>query len=104
MKSMFSDDFVQSLKVHASVKNAVKKKVDMILANPVGMGEPLKANFRGYYSSPVKRTFIVIYLYCMICRQKGDDQIVRCHDCHDCLDETVKFVLLGPDDQAYKNR
>ncbi|MFA6222602.1 MAG: hypothetical protein WC647_09830 [Desulfomonilaceae bacterium] len=42
------------------MRKNVSTSVDMILANPIGMGEPLKANFRGYYSAPVKRNFIII--------------------------------------------
>jgi mRNA-degrading endonuclease YafQ of YafQ-DinJ toxin-antitoxin module len=95
MVALFSDDFVKSLKKHAALKSSVRKKVDMILANPIAIGEPLKATFRGYYSAPVKKHFIIIYLYCLICRRKGDDQVVRCHDCSNCVDETVKFVELG---------
>ena len=71
MVALFSDDFVKSLKKHAALKNSVRKKVDMILANPVAFGEPLRANFRGFYSAPVKKNFIIIFLYCFICRQRG---------------------------------
>jgi len=102
MIALFSDDFVNSLKKHATLKNVVQKKVNMILTNPVGLGEPLKGSFRGYYSAPVKRNFLIIYLYCLMCRRRGDDEIVRCHDCALCADETVKFVQLGPHDHAYE--
>lgn len=101
MKALFSDDFADSLKKHAALKEIVRKKVDMILANPLGLGEPLKGNFRGYYSIPVKKNFLIIYLYCRSCRRKGDDEIVMCHDCSSCQDDTVKFVQLGPHDEVY---
>ena len=101
MNALFSDDFIRALKIHASLKKVVQKKVDMILENPAILGEPLKGNFRGYYSAPVKKNFIVIYLYCNICRKKGDDKIVKCHDCSSCANDTVKFVLLGTHDSAY---
>ena len=104
MVALFSDDFVESLLKHANPRDTVKKKVDMILANPIGLGEPLKGNFRGYYSAPVKKNSLIIYLYCLICRRRGDHEIVRCHDCSNCADETVKFVQLGPHDQAYEKR
>jgi len=104
MIALFSDDFVDSLKKHAALKSMLQKKVDMILENPVGIGEPLKGNFRGYYSTPLKKNFLIIYLYCFICRRRGDDEIVRCHDCSSCSDETVKFVQMGPHDHAYKKR
>jgi hypothetical protein len=52
----------------------------------------------------VKKNFLIIYLYCLVCRRRGDHEIVRCHDCSNCVDETVKFVQLGPHDQAYEKR
>ena len=104
MEALFSDVFVKSLKKHSSVKKAIQKKVDMIIENPIALGEPLKGNFRGYYSAPVKKNFLIIYLYCKVCRAKSDDKIVLCHDCLRCKDETVKFVDMGPHDEAYKKK
>lgn len=101
MNLMFSDDFVASLKKHSAIKDAVRNKVDMIAANPIALGEPLKGNFRGYYSCPVRLNFLIIYLYCSICRKKGDDAIVLCADCRQCPDDTLKFIALGPHDKAY---
>ena len=101
MNIVFSDEFSASLKMHSSIKEAVRKKVDMIIASPVSLGEPLKGNFRGYCSCPVRRNFLIIFLYCSICRKKGDDSIVLCADCQQCADDTLKFVLLGPHDKAY---
>lgn len=102
MKVLFSDSFVKSLKKHALLKKVVQKKVDMIIEHPVAIGEPLKGIFRGYYSCPVKKNFLIIYLYCNICRKKGDDEIVLCSDCPSCDNNTIKFIDLGPHDQAYK--
>lgn len=102
MKALFSDAFIRSLKKHSSLKNAIQKKVDMIIEHPIALGEPLKGNFRGYYSCPVKKNFLIIYLYCSICRKKGDDDIVLCKDCRTSADETIKFIELGPHDNAYK--
>ena len=101
MEVLFSDAFVRSLKKHSSIKKAIQNKVDMIVRNPIGLGEPLKGAFRGYYSCPVKKNFIIIYLYCKICRKKGDSTIVLCDDCINCADETLRFVELGPHDKAY---
>lgn len=100
MELRFETAFVKSLKKHASIKRLVQRKVDMIIEAPVAMGEPLKGNFQGFYSCPVKRNFIIIYLYCRSCRRKGDD-VVACADCQDCEDETLKFLLLGPHDKTY---
>ena len=101
MIASFSDDFGDSLKKHSALKKIVQKKVDMILTNPVGLGEPLKGNLRGYYSVTVKKNFLIIYLYCLICRRRGDDKLVLCNDCLSCADETVKFVQLGPHHHVY---
>jgi len=101
MEAQFEDAFLKALQKHASIKKLVQKKVDLILENPVAFGEPLKANWQGFYSFPVKRNFIIIYLYCEACRKKGDDAVVLCHDCAEMPDNTVKFVLLGPHDMAY---
>jgi mRNA-degrading endonuclease YafQ of YafQ-DinJ toxin-antitoxin module len=67
----------------------------MIIENPIAMGEPLKGNFRGYYSCPIKRNFPIIYLYCKSCRRRGDHEIVLCNDCDKCSDDTIKFIDLG---------
>lgn len=101
MRLLFSDDFIASLNKHAAIKDSLRKKVDMIAANPIALGEPLKGNFRGYYSCPVKRNFLIIFLYCRSCRKRGDDSFVSCSDCSACDDETIKFVNLGPHDKAY---
>jgi mRNA-degrading endonuclease YafQ of YafQ-DinJ toxin-antitoxin module len=101
MEVLFSDAFVRSLRKHSSIKKAIQNNAYMIAGNPIGMGEPLKGAFRGYCSCPVKKNFLLIYLYCKICRKKGDNTIVLCDDCINCADETLKFVELGPHDKAY---
>ena len=97
----FETAFLKAVKKHASIKKQVKQKVDMIIENPVAFGEPLKGNWQGFYSCPVKRNFIIIYLYCKICRKKGDDVVVACSECQDTPDQTIKFVLLGSHDKTY---
>jgi len=104
MNVLFSAEFKNAVKKYSSVKSAVQKKVDMIIENPLALGEPLKGNFRGFYSCPVKKSFLIIYLYCLACRKKKDDDIVLCADCQDYPDDTVRFVVLGPHDEAYTGR
>lgn len=101
MEAIFETDFLKAVKKHASIRNLVRKKVDMIMENPVAFGEPLKGNWQGFYSCPVKRNFIIIYLYCEACRKKGDDAVVACSDCRETPNQTIKFVLPGPHDDAY---
>ena len=104
MEFRFEKAFMQALRKHASIKKLVKKKVDLISKNPIAFGEPLKANWQGFYSCPVKRNFIIIYLYCEVCRKKGDNSVVLCSDCATTPNRTIKFVLLGPHDEAYRGR
>ena len=101
MDTRFEQGFVRALKKHAAIKGEVERKVLQIMEHPVEMGEPLKGNFRGFYSCPVKRNFLIIYLYCTACRKKGDDAFVRCSDCAETPDATLKFIQLGPHDAAY---
>ncbi|MDM8535495.1 hypothetical protein QUF70_01940 [Desulfobacterales bacterium HSG17] len=101
MDVKFEKAFLKAVKKHAGIKKQIEKKVLQIIKHPVEIGEPLKGNFRGYYSCPVKRSFIIIYLYCGICRKKGDEVYVACADCSETPDETIRFIIVGPHDAAY---
>ncbi len=102
MKAEFEKAFSKAVKKYASIKKEIEQKVRQIIEYPVELGEPLKGNLRGFYSYPVKRNFIIIYLYCALCRKKGDAEFVACSDCSNTPDETIKFVLLGPHDEVYR--
>jgi len=101
MEVLFEKAFLKALKRHASIKKAVKKKIDLIIQDPIAYGEPLKGNWQGFYSSPVKRNFIIIYLHCDICRRKGDNVVIDCCDCSLMDNQTLRFILLGPHDKTY---
>ncbi len=101
MYVLFSEQFVKSMNKHAGIKKIIQKKVDMIIEHPIELGEPLKGSFRGYYSCPVKRNFLIIFLYCYVCRRKGDDKVVLCNDCNETSDDTIKFIDLGPHNEVY---
>jgi mRNA-degrading endonuclease YafQ of YafQ-DinJ toxin-antitoxin module len=101
MEALFEKTFVKALRKHSGIKKQVEAKVKMIMEQPLALGEPLKGNFRGFYTCSVKKSFIIIYLYCLACRKKGDDAFVACSDCSERDDETIKLVLLGPHDEAY---
>ncbi len=101
MKSKFEQAFLKAVKKHSSIKKNIENKVRMIMEHPLKMGEPLKDKWRGFYSCPVKKNFIIIYLYCTACRKKGDDSYVACYDCKECENETIKFIVLGPHDETY---
>ena len=102
MNILFSESFLRSLKKHSSLREEIKRKVDMIIHSPVTLGEPLKGNFRGFYSTPVKNNFLIIFLYCNSCRKKGDDKIIFCSDCTNCSDDTLRFIEIGLHDKVYK--
>ena len=104
MEILFSEAFVKSLNKHSSIKKVIQIKVDMIIEHPIALGEPLKGNFRGYYSCPIHKNFLIIYLYCLVCRKKGDDKIVSCKDCDRCSDNTIKFINFGPHDLVYRKK
>ncbi len=101
MTLQFSQAFQSAVRKHSSIKEAVRRKVDQIATNPVALGEPLKGRLRGYLSSPVRGNFLIIYLFCETCRKKGDDVVVLCADCAVCNNDTLKFIALGPHDEAY---
>ncbi len=101
MNETYSEEFVKSLRRFSSIKKRIVNKIDKIIKDPL-MGEPLKYDLRGLCSVPVAKNFLVVYNYCRICRKKGDDKILRCHDCVDIMDETVRFFDVGPHDKIYK--
>lgn len=102
MDAKFEKAFLEAVRKHAGIKKQIEQKVRQIMEHPVELGEPLKGNFRGFYSCPVKRNFIIIYLYCGLCRKKGDDEHVACEDCLTTPDETIKFLIVGPHDKTYR--
>lgn len=103
MNTLFETAFKKGIKKHSSVKKQARAKVEQIIEHPL-MGEPLKHNWQGYYSSPVKRSFLIIYLYCDACRKRGDDSVVACPDCAEHSNDTLKFVLFDTHDNAYAAR
>ena len=101
MRAKFEKAFLKDVRKHDGIKKQIEQKVRQIMEHPVELGEPLKGNLRGFYSCPIKRNFIIIYLYCTACRKKGDSAFVACSDCSTSSDETIKFVLLGPHHEVY---
>ena len=100
MEAKFEKVFLKAVKKHSGIRKQIEQKVLQIIEHPVELGEPLKGNLRGFYSCPVKRNFIIIYLYCEICRKKGDDEYVACEDCATTPNETISFLIVGPHDEA----
>jgi hypothetical protein len=76
MDETYSDDFIKSLKKFSSIRKRIRNKIDQLTQNPL-MGEPLRYDLRGLYSVPVASHFIIIHVYCCICRKKGDDRRIQ---------------------------
>jgi len=102
MEARFEEAFLEAVKKHANIKKQIEEKVHRIMQHPLQLGEALKGNLRGFYSCPVKGNFLIIYLYCAACRKKGHAEFVACSDCSTTPDQTIKFVLLGPHNEAYR--
>lgn len=80
-KIIFRPEFKKDLKKYASIRLAVQKKIDSLLEAPAGFGEPLKGDLCGFSSCPVKKSFIIVYVYCRECRLRGYQEIHRCPEC-----------------------
>ena len=101
MNYVFEKAFKKAVKKYANIQKIIKRKVLQIIEHPIELGEPLKGDLRGFYSCPVKRSYIIIYLYCELCRKKGDDKHIACSDCSETQNDTIKFVGFGRHDYVY---
>jgi len=102
VEARYFPEFVKAIKKYSNVKKNAKKTIENLLKNPLGYGEPLKHSLEGLCSCPVKRNFIMIYVYCRECRLKNYQNINACEDCTQTPDEVVKIFYIGPHDLAYK--
>ncbi len=94
--------FEKDLSKYGSVRKAAGTKIKNLLESPLGFGEPLKGDLCGFSSCPVKKSFIIIYVYCKECRLKGYKEIHNCGNCDKTSDETIILASFGPHDTAYK--
>lgn len=101
-EARFTHEFSEALKKYSNVKKSAQNKIDNLLENPLGFGEPLKYGLEGLNSCQVKKGFIIVYVYCKECRIKGYDQINNCKNCKETPDEVIKFLTMGPHDKAYE--
>ena len=102
VEARYSPEFIQALDRYSSIKKNVRKKIKNLLENPLGFGEPLKYELNGLNSCPVKRNFILIYIYCRECRIKNQYAINACKDCNETPDEVIKFLTIAPHKVAYR--
>jgi mRNA-degrading endonuclease YafQ of YafQ-DinJ toxin-antitoxin module len=71
MEACFETAFLKAVKKLASIKKRVQNKVDIILQNPVAMGEQLKGIWQGFYSCPVKRNLLSFTCSAMSAVKRG---------------------------------
>lgn len=100
-EAIYLPEFSNALVKYSGIRKLLQKKIERLLDNPRGFGEPLKYDLEGLSSFPVRRNFIVIYVYCRECRIKGYQMLNDCPDCAQTSDEVVKFLTFGPHDSAY---
>lgn len=101
-EARYLPEFISSLEKYSNIKKNAKKRIENLLKNPLGFGEPLRYSLEGLSSCPVRKNFILIYVYCRECRIKGYQRINACVDCEQTSDEIVKFLTIGPHNLAYK--
>jgi len=99
----FETLYLANSKRYASLRARVKKRVDLILADPYQgteqLGYPAKGmNLLGCRSAHVGRNFRIIFVVCEECRRKTD--CLYCF-CEGRTDKTVVFLNIGPHDKAY---
>lgn len=102
IEARYLPEFQRAIQKYSNIKKAAQNKIELILENPLGFGEPLKYDLLGLTSCPVKRNFILIYVYCRECRIKNYQSVNSCHDCDQTPDEVVKFITIAPHDLEYK--
>lgn len=101
VEALFSPTFQENIRTHSSIKKAAEKKVLSLIQHPMNRGEPLKKSLRGLFSVPVRKNFILIYVYCRECRLRGYTEDNACSDCEQTPDDVIKFLTIGPHDDAY---
>ena len=50
MEIRFEEEFIKNLEKYRHIRKQIKKKIDMVIKEPIKMGEPLKDPLRGFYS------------------------------------------------------
>lgn len=101
-EARYLPEFARALQRYSGIRKSAKRTVESLLENPLGFGEPLKYDLIGLSSCPVKKNFIIVYVYSRECRIKNYQKINACQDCAQTPNEVVKFLTIGPHDLAYK--
>jgi len=98
-KAYFAPEFEQDMVTYSHIRKQIKKKVDMVLAHPYELGEPLKYDLEGLRSVPVRKNYLLIYMIYKEWKTKGLAEIPGWLD---LSDDTVVFLTIKPHDIAYQ--
>jgi len=108
---LYKPTFDKNLKIYASLKKQIEKKVIFILDDPYYNTEPLQDkkgyDLRGLRSKKIDRNFRIIFAICEECKQMRlqDKNINICIDCpEDAPEKTVIFLTVGTHKGAYTLR
>jgi len=102
-EAVYEELFVRNLRRYASIRTAIKRRVERVLADPYINTEALgdisgRLNLIGCRSVRIDRNFRIIFVICEECKN-----IPECEYCFcDGLpDKTVVFLTIGPHSKAY---
>ena len=101
--AMYEERFMENLRRYSNMRQAIKRRVDRVLADPFVSTEFLsdpggKLNLRGCRSARVDRNFRIVFVICEECRRVPDCLFCFCEKLDD---KTVVFLTVGPHDRAY---
>jgi len=91
-------------KLKGKHKSSVSEYIEKELVNdPYKNSKHLRQNLRGINSHKMGglSNFRLIFVICERCREVGYDKILRCPDCNEMEDKTVKLILYDYRDKIY---
>lgn len=101
--AVYEDLFVRNLRRYASIRNAIRRRVDRVLDDPYFNTETLgdvtgRLNLTGCRSARIDRNFRIIFVICEECKKIPECKYCFCEN---FSDTTVIFLTVGPHDKAY---
>ena len=62
-EARYFPEFIEAIRKYSNAKKSAKRKIEVLLDNPLGFGEPLRHGLRGLNSCPVKKGFIIKHIF-----------------------------------------
>ena len=102
-KAVYEDLFVRNLRRYASVRKAIRRRVQRVIEDPYMNTEALgdisnRLNLTGCRSIRIDRNFRIIFVICEECKNVTECEYCFCDN---LPDKTVVFLTVGPHDKAY---